>query len=564
MRLERKGPSISRTAIGIGEESEVSRVGASEEVARRIGEKSVETAYGSPFKKGKKKRSVVRSLTWEDLGAYRPAEKQTADEILEILQVTEQVLGLNNEELKEMEGLVKEHGKDLIEAERETLGNFGNVEVFKELNQIKTAGETAVRFVPKSVKAGVGRKAGAWFFTQTAIGRKIWGKGARLLIKNFGKAAVKQGVKGISSAVLKKVVTWGASVLGAAPSLGASLVIMAAVEVGSWIIKKVWKPVKNLIIKAVGFLGIKIKKLGIKEMLLLGGGAMIAGGVLIPVLALPGILMVGGGLLAGGGLAVAGGALATFIGGLGAGLMTIGAPIALAVGIGLGAVLFFHKGVMDKAAVLAPLNEEQGSESSSSRPPGSIPGLGGKTTGTSCTDHLACQVQNVLAQCTDSQDRSVTAWTRSSDEIVKECMRVAGIPSLAINTMSSSADDYKYLQCVGFKVAVEDSFNGGANAEWFARNTPDGCCTFRPEEAEVGDNVAWGPGASCGGGSCSSNIACCGHIGVLTQDLGGGETGGINWFMYTSANGANGTISTVKLNPASAGSIFGCGPVRCP
>jgi len=559
-KLDGRGVVV-RVARGVEVKNELLRVGASEEVSRRIGEESVEVIYGSPFEKERKRRSVVRKLTWANLGAYRPRERQTADKVLEVLQITEQVSGLDKEGLERVEKVTEEYGKNLIEAERETLGNPGSIKVFEELNQIKTAGETAVRLVPKSVKARIGGRAKTWFFTKTAIGNKIWRRGARILIKNFGKAAVKQGLKGMSSVLIKKVATWGASALAAAPSLGVSLIIMAGIEVGAWVIKKVWKPVKNLIIKAASFLGIKIKKLGMKEMLLLGGGALVAGGVLVPVLVLPGILMLGGGLLAGGGLAVIGGSLAAFVGGLGAGLMTIGAPIALAVGIGLGAIFFFHKGVMDKAAVLAPLNEEKGSTSSG--PPGSIPGLGGKTTGTSCMDHLACRVQNTLARCTDGQGRPVTAWTRSSDEIVKECMREAGIPNSAINTMSLSADGFTYLQCVGFKVAVEGHFNGGHNAEWFARNTPSGCCTFRPEEAEAGDNVAWGPGASCRGGSCSNNIACCGHIGVLTQNLGGGETGGINWFLYTSANGANGTMSTTKLNPANAGVIFSCDPARC-
>ncbi len=112
---------------------------------------------------------------------------------------------------------------------------------------------------------------------------------------------------------------------------------------------------------------------------------------------------------------------------------------------------------------------------------------------------------------------------------------------------------------------MEPYFDGGYNAEWFSREAnirSIGCCSIEPEEARAGDNVAWGVGASCGGGSCTSNIACCGHIGVLTENLGSGEAG-INWFLYTSANGGNGTMSTTRINPADTGSVFSCDPARC-
>jgi len=203
--------------------------------------------------------------------------------------------------------------------------------------------------------------------------------------------------------------------------------------------------------------------------------------------------------------------------------------------------------MMDKVMILAPLNEGMGS---SSLPGGPIPGLGGDTDGTSCMDHVACRVQNALAQC------SATAWTRSTDTTVRRCMEAAGIAGGVIDTMSRSASYYTYLQCVGFKVAVGPHFRGGYNAHMYTRDNILAELGCRPinnlAEVRAGDNVAWGAAGCPPGGSCSSNILCCGHVGVLTENLGGGT------FLYTSANGGNGTISTSRLRIESVPKIFRC------
>jgi hypothetical protein len=551
-RIDREGRVAPLVGRAIGIKEELAGSGVEEGLAGRVGKGNAQIVYGNPL--GRKRRGAARSLGWSDLGAVTPEEKEVAERMLQVIGIGEESAQMGVEERIEMEILVREYDKDLGQMEQTLGGGEGEARMLEELGGIRTAAETALDLVPKSVKGAVGRQAGAWFFTKTALGRKVWWRGARFLIKRFGKEAVKQGIKGITSAAIKKAVAWGASALAAAPSAGTTLVIMAVIEIGSWAIKKIWKPIKSLIIKIANFLGIEIKKLGLKEMLMLGGGAMLVGGLAVPVLALGGAVMMGGGLLMGGGLAAAGGAIAALMGGLTAGLMTIGAPIALAVGIALGGIFFFHKGVMDKAMVLAPLNEGMGADGTS--PPGGTvppPGLGGDTGGTSCT-HVACRVQNALAQC------SVRAWTSSSDAIVRGCMNNAGISPTMINIMSSSANYYTYLQCVGFKVAVEPSFAGG----WDAHNYTNeailaqiGCYGVDPSEARVGDNVAWGVGASCGGGNCSTNISCCGHVGILTEDLGSGD-GGINWFLYTSANGGNGTISTSRLDVNTVGKVFRC------
>ncbi len=415
------------------------------DVVRRIGETNVRVTYGSPFKGEEKKKSVLRKISWIDLEAHGPEKRRVADQFLNILRVSEQALGLSEGEVGEIGILLEEYGNDLIKAEEQSLGYIGSGEIIEELSQIKTAAKTAIDLVPGGVKRGAGGAVGKWFFTKTAVGRKIWWQGARFLIKKFGKEAVKQGVKGMSSALIKKVAAWGASTLAAAPSAGLTLVIMAVVEAGNWIWNKIKKPIEKFVLGIASFLGIEFKRLGLKEKLMIGGGALMVGGLAVPALALGGALMIGGGLLTGGGLAVAGGALAAFMASLGAGLMAVGAPVALAIGITFGSIFFFQKGVMDKAMILAPLNEGMGASNS---PGGPIPGLGGDTTGTSCMDHLACRVQNILAQCTDNQGRSVTAWTSRTDETVGRCMQEAGIPNSVISTMSWSANHYDYLQCV--------------------------------------------------------------------------------------------------------------------
>ena len=113
---------------------------------------------------------------------------------------------------------------------------------------------------------------------------------------------------------------------------------------------------------------------------------------------------------------------------------------------------------------------------------------------------LACVLKFVIADCpningavTSSNMRFLESCLLAS-ETLKQFANETRVGQMA-QTMKNSARKFTYLQCVGFKRAVEPNLPGCGDAKDFS---PDGCGRCRQismDEVQTGDNAVWTGGA---------------------------------------------------------------------
>ncbi|MFH1561131.1 MAG: CHAP domain-containing protein, partial [Patescibacteria group bacterium] len=186
--------------------------------------------------------------------------------------------------------------------------------------------------------------------------------------------------------------------------------------------------------------------------------------------------------------------------------------------------------------------------------------------------HLAVFVQQKMEEC------GAKVFTRENSISVGNCLLTKGVDEYVVTRMTESAQRFGVLQCVGFVKAVDPRFIGSGDAYSYAENRPAGWGkvdfyldgtgkTIYPGGDTIGpgDMIVWGPNKNrCpAGGSCDSNISCCGHIGVVTavKDTSIDVPGGKTILYVTQAWGNDGRVMTnaVDLNDKAGYTIIGFG-----
>jgi len=175
---------------------------------------------------------------------------------------------------------------------------------------------------------------------------------------------------------------------------------------------------------------------------------------------------------------------------------------------------------------------------------------------------LACVLMVVISDnncptingaITNKNSRDLEACLLASENL-KQIISDDKIRQIATR-LAFSANTYEFLQCVGFKAAVEPNLPGLGDAYNFTNiakisrycNVISNPNSLNIAGIRIGDNAAWGPGKNCGGETCAKNIACCGHIGIVVgfpkDDPNGiiiaqawGDTGIINFRKYPIAS----------------------------
>lgn len=146
---------------------------------------------------------------------------------------------------------------------------------------------------------------------------------------------------------------------------------------------------------------------------------------------------------------------------------------------------------------------------------------------------LACKIEEII---------NYRPVTRSSWPSLKEELAREGIPAQTLDELEYSVYGNGVLQCVGFKIGVEESLDNGdsQNACQFLRYPG-----IPPEEVKEGDNAVWGNPAVCS--QCSSSyLEACGHIGLVSQVIEGID-GRPRYVDVTQAWGDRGIINTARF-----------------
>ncbi|MBL7078255.1 CHAP domain-containing protein [Candidatus Shapirobacteria bacterium] len=382
---------------------------------------------------------------------------------------------------------------------------------------LRPVGDWAVRTVSFGrfpTLSAVGTAARNWFL-QTGVGQAA----QSLAVKATQKAAewaVQAGAKKLLSSAAVKTLAAGLSTVLGVSTGGVSLLIQAGLMALGWVAKKV----AGLGKKILGSLGIDTGKIEgwFKKNIPLVGGllgkvATGVGGFTVAVV---------GGLLAV--PAIAGMTLIALVAG----------PIILVI------ILSLLAGITTGSAQWDAM---QGRGFS----PGDIGGieLTPEELAALGEGHLALGLQNALSGC------GISRVTSSNLTAVDTCLSGAGFSRQAIETIKYSAEQFNYLQCVGFVVAVVPGFSGGGDAYSFVDHPPPGWHSASGP-AQIGDVAVWGPSANCQG-SCDTDISCCGHVAVVT---GVEYLEGLDYLYVTQAWGESGRVSTVRIPADSPTTIL--------
>jgi len=157
---------------------------------------------------------------------------------------------------------------------------------------------------------------------------------------------------------------------------------------------------------------------------------------------------------------------------------------------------------------------------------------------------------------TDDNSSQIESCLLASEDL-KQIISEDRIKQIAA-ALARSANDYKTLQCVGFKAAVEpnlpplgDAYNY-ADTKKVSRycnvvSSPD---SPNLDGIRTGDNAVWGATRNChSGDTCANNIACCGHIGIV---IGLREINKEKRAIVSQAWGGSGIVNFREYTAASA------------
>ncbi len=147
----------------------------------------------------------------------------------------------------------------------------------------------------------------------------------------------------------------------------------------------------------------------------------------------------------------------------------------------------------------------------------------------------ACIVTLVIEACSTTQG----AVTSSNVNTVRGCFQEAmaddsdinsilsGHVDHIVNAFTTSTDSYHYLQCVGYKIAVEPALPGCGDAKRYYNNGCGNCDPVPVSNVQIGDNAVWTTGAY-------------GHIAIVI-DVDD------NYVYLSQAWGGSGTINFTRL-----------------
>jgi len=436
--------------------------------------------------------------------------------------------------------------------------NYGGL--FSKIPGLKGFGGFLQRFTPSNIKT---RLAGRLLRSS--------------LFKFAAQNVAKKGLKGLFS----KGVLWLAGKLG---GKGIATLVGTAIggpvgAVAGFVITAVGKKVlgkllnkKNLkkalaiaggiLTFGIGLLGGLISALG-SAALAAGGVGMIAAGILIPTPLSPFLIVGGAGLaLAGAWKSIIkpwlGKASSTLQAGIrplihnlstGFGGASVPHYISLSPAIAIGSVAsitVINYMTLISAFAIPPSGAEIGA------PMGKVELL----ENYSC-NHPACKIADIVQKYAGGYLTQNT-WHKAEEQL-RNALSPAAFEELHHSVWAVGSN----LHCVGFKLASEKELGidlPRQNAVSFLDLNTHSCPEVSANQAQPGDNVVWGPQPSCKAGqTCSDNIYCCGHIGVITKAEKSPVPGGMPRIYVTAAFGESGAVGTGQPIAAdSPGKILRC------
>ena len=411
-------------------------------------------------------------------------------------------------------------------------------------------------------------------YIKTKVASKLMGAGLRWAgkkgLKGLGKGLLKLGAK-IAGKGLGKVIGGAIGSLIPVPVLGTLIgvavgaVIDFAINKTAGFLKKHGKKIMAAVLALhVLIFGLLAKLAAVLPALATGLGILLLGTPYAPL----GALLTGLGIFGLGrqlgswlGSLGKGGGLGTTLGGLGTGIgnalglgTTASLPgyIALAPAAALGAVVFgsfLYTISLNNAFVLMPTE----GTAETFQEPRII-----DEDNFDC-DHPACQVASLVKELyggeVTSNNVGFVAISLAKENILS--------PE-AILELVKSVENFRYLQCGGFKKAVEKdlgiSFPAGNPVSFLKQGFLSGT-NCQESEAEVGANAIWGPIETCKAGNyqaadsqCNQGVVeCCGHMGVITKVLG-------NEGVYVTSASTNyhGSIDTRLFSKENITMIIKC------
>jgi hypothetical protein len=147
----------------------------------------------------------------------------------------------------------------------------------------------------------------------------------------------------------------------------------------------------------------------------------------------------------------------------------------------------------------------------------------------------ACIVTLVIEACSTTQG----AVTSSNVNTVRDCFQEAmaddsdinsilsGHVDHIVNAFTTSTNSYHYLQCVGYKIAVEPALPGCGDAKRYYNDGCGNCDPVPVSSIQIGDNAVWTTGAY-------------GHIAIVINVDD-------NYVYLSQAWGGSGTINFTRL-----------------
>jgi len=388
-------------------------------------------------------------------------------------------------------------------------------------------------------------------------------KGLKGLAKGLLKVGAKIAGKGLGKVIggiIGSVIPGPGTAVGVAIGTAIGFVINKA---GSFFKKNRKKIMAAILALNVLLLSLLAKLAAVLPALATGLGILLLGTPFAPLGAvLTGLGVFGLGRQLGGWLGSLGkgGGLGTTLGSLGSGIgnalglgTTAALPgyITLAPAAALGAVVFgsfLYTMSLNTAFVLLPT---EGTSETFQEP---------RIIDDFDCDHPACKVARLVN--TPPYDGEVTSNNVGFVAIALAKENI--LSDLAILELLGSVERFRYLQCVGFKKAVEkhlDIIFPAGNPVSFLKEGFLAGTNCQESEAEVGANAIWGPTEICKAGNyqaadaqCNNGvIECCGHMGVIT------EVKGNEGVYVTSANSNyHGSVDTRLFSKENITMIIKC------
>jgi len=430
-----------------------------------------------------------------------------------------------------------------------------------------------------------GLKRVGGFLQGLSPSRLIKTKIASWLLSFGAKQAAKKGLMGL----LGKGATWlggklagkgigaliGGALGSAAPIVGTVIGAVAGAAIGKLLnkenLKKALKIAGGILAFGIGLLGGLISALGSFALSAAGVG-MFVGGIFFPPLA-P-ILMPAGLFLTASGLwksakpllAKAGNAAQAFIQNLASNFSHFGGAsvphyISLSPVIAVGSVASITV-ISYMTLISAFAIPSSGAEIGA--PMGKVELL----KNYSC-DHPACKIADIVQKYAGGQ-LSQNTW-HLVEEHLKSALSPAAFEELRHSVFGIAGNSN--LQCVGFKLAAEKELgislprqnavdfltNHGCTIVWQKGKAMSYELLKENFSERYGLDAVWGRQPGCEAGqTCSENILCCGHIGVITKIEKSPIPGGVPRIYVTAAFGESGAIGTSQEAATAPDKILRC------